>query len=113
MVSEAALLGFVPKPNNQRTAITMTDASVLEKENAFTQALPKLELHAHLTGSISRRCLHDIWEIRKRTDPSFELDDPLAAIPQGEGRINIVTYVTFCWAALFQRRYRYRSTGLA
>ncbi|KAF2489936.1 Metallo-dependent hydrolase [Lophium mytilinum] len=50
---------------------------------AFAQRLPKIELHAHLTGSISRGTLHDIWRIKKDEDPSLALPDPLVAIPPG------------------------------
>ncbi|GAB7350984.1 hypothetical protein MBLNU459_g1481t1 [Dothideomycetes sp. NU459] len=59
---------------------------------AFAKALPKVELHAHLTGSISRQCLHSIWNYKKASDPGFELEDPLTAIPHGEGQINIATF---------------------
>jgi hypothetical protein len=41
------------------------------------------QLHAHLTGSISRRCLHDIWLSKREADPALELQDPLDAIPPG------------------------------
>ncbi|KAF2736033.1 Metallo-dependent hydrolase [Polyplosphaeria fusca] len=51
---------------------------------AFTQRLPKIELHAHLTGSISRACLHNIWTTRHAADPTFDLEDPLVAIPDGK-----------------------------
>jgi hypothetical protein len=57
---------------------------------AFTKALPKIELHAHLTGSISRKCLHNIWLQKKSRDPSFELEDPLTAIPHAtNGAIDV------------------------
>jgi adenosine deaminase len=58
---------------------------------AFTKALPKVELHAHLTGSISRKCLHDIWLQKESQDPTFELEDPLTAIPHAvDGGIDVV-----------------------
>jgi adenosine deaminase len=58
---------------------------------AFTKALPKVELHAHLTGSISRQCLHDIWQQKKSQNPAFELGDPLVAIPSAaDGSIDVV-----------------------
>jgi hypothetical protein len=57
---------------------------------AFTKALPKIELHAHLTGSISRKCLHNIWLQKKSRDPSFELEDPLTTIPHAtNGAIDV------------------------
>lgn len=50
-----------------------------EVTESFTRALPKAELHAHLTGSISPQCLHDIW-LRKRSTPAgAHLEDPLIA----------------------------------
>ena len=47
---------------------------------AFTRALPKIELHAHLTGSITPRTLHEVYLQRLRTDASFPLPDPLIAM---------------------------------
>lgn len=41
------------------------------------------ELHAHLSGSITRETLHDIWLDRKRADPALALADPLELIPEG------------------------------
>ncbi|KAK0711330.1 adenosine deaminase [Lasiosphaeris hirsuta] len=42
-------------------------------------ALPKIELHAHLTGSISPQCLHEVW-LKKETD----LHDPLTEMGPGK-----------------------------
>lgn len=51
---------------------------------AFARALPKCELHAHLTGSISAACLHDIWEKKRRDGAAAHLEDPLIACrPEG------------------------------
>jgi adenosine deaminase len=49
------------------------------------------QLHAHLTGSISRACLHDIWQMRKEKDPVLNLKDPLVAIPSGKVDYDINT----------------------
>jgi len=58
---------------------------------AFTKALPKVELHAHLTGSISKQCLHNIWLAKKSANPGFALEDPLIAIPSAkDGGIDVV-----------------------
>jgi len=58
---------------------------------AFTKALPKVELHAHLTGSISKQCLHNIWLAKKSADAAFALEDPLIAIPSAkDGGIDVV-----------------------
>lgn len=51
---------------------------------AFTKALPKAELHAHFSGSISKQCLHDIWTRRRAQGELTDLDNPLAAIKAGE-----------------------------
>ncbi|KAJ5147175.1 hypothetical protein N7526_000527 [Penicillium atrosanguineum] len=40
-------------------------------DSVFTKALPKVELHAHLSGSISRQCLHEIWKRKKANDTRF------------------------------------------
>jgi hypothetical protein len=53
------------------------------------------QLHAHLTGSISRECLHDIWVARKAANATFELEDPLVAIPTGKVDYDIKTYDVF------------------
>lgn len=42
------------------------------------------QLHAHLSGSIDRDCLHEIWTRRKQADDRFDLHDPLDAIPPGK-----------------------------
>ncbi len=47
---------------------------------AFTKSLPKVELHAHLTGSITSQCLHEIWTQRRSEDPYMTLEDPLEAM---------------------------------
>lgn len=47
---------------------------------AFTKDLPKIELHAHLTGSITPQCLHEIWTQRRSEDPEMTLQDPLEAM---------------------------------
>lgn len=58
---------------------------------AFTRALPKVELHAHLTGSISKQCLHEIWLSIQFAIPDFELEDPMIAIPSAkDGSIDVV-----------------------
>lgn len=46
----------------------------------FTKDLPKIELHAHLTGSITPQCLHEIWTRRKSEAPDIALQDPLEAM---------------------------------
>lgn len=41
------------------------------------------QLHAHLSGSISRRCLHEIW-LKKNAAGATDLDDPLVVMPVGK-----------------------------
>ncbi|KAM0561484.1 hypothetical protein ACHAPJ_003367 [Fusarium lateritium] len=53
--------------------------------------LPKIELHAHLTGSISRRALHEIW-LRKKATGNTELEDPLVVMPEGKHDYNLQTF---------------------
>ncbi|CAG5180811.1 uncharacterized protein ALTATR162_LOCUS9437 [Alternaria atra] len=64
----------------------------LPVDAAFTKGLPKIELHAHLTGSISRDCLHHIWVTKKARDPDLDLEDPLVAIPTGKVDYDIKTF---------------------
>ncbi|KAF1814255.1 adenosine deaminase [Eremomyces bilateralis CBS 781.70] len=58
----------------------------------FTKALPKIELHAHLSGSISRKTLHQIWITRRESDPSFELEDPLTALPPEKTEMDVKSF---------------------
>ena len=59
----------------------------------FTRALPKAELHAHLSGSISRQTLHEIWVRKQSNKQCLDLEDPLTAIkPGGEGFVDVVTF---------------------
>jgi len=51
------------------------------------------KLHAHLSGSVSRACLHEIWLQRKATEPGLSLEDPLVAIPEGKVDFDIKTCV--------------------
>ncbi|KAI0432230.1 Metallo-dependent hydrolase [Xylaria sp. FL1042] len=46
------------------------------------KSMPKIELHAHLSGSISRQCLHEIWK-KKKAAGKTDLEDPLVAMPPG------------------------------
>ena len=49
---------------------------------AYTQSLPKIELHAHLTGSITPQTLHSIWLHAKGANAGFTLADPLEKLSQ-------------------------------
>ncbi|KAM4062314.1 adenosine/AMP deaminase domain-containing protein [Hirsutella rhossiliensis] len=54
-------------------------------------ALPKIELHAHLTGSVSRDTLHQIW-LRKHAAGETDLEDPLKVMPEGKHDYNLETF---------------------
>ena len=58
---------------------------------AFTKKLPKVELHAHLTGSITPQCLHEIWAQRRSIDPKMTLQDPLEAMSRDK-KWDIMTF---------------------
>ncbi|KAL4986390.1 hypothetical protein BDW68DRAFT_128732 [Aspergillus falconensis] len=58
----------------------------------FTKSLPKIELHAHLSGSISRQCLHELWLQKKARDPAFDLEDPWVAMPPGKVDFSLNTF---------------------
>ncbi|KAF7543424.1 hypothetical protein G7046_g10004 [Stylonectria norvegica] len=49
------------------------------------------QLHAHLTGSISRRALHAVW-LRKKQSGETDLDDPLVVMPEGKHDYNLETF---------------------
>ncbi|PGH17588.1 adenosine deaminase [Polytolypa hystricis UAMH7299] len=59
---------------------------------AFTKALPKLELHAHLSGSITRQCLREIWLRKKAKNPNLNIVDPYVAMPPGKVDYTIKTF---------------------
>lgn len=60
--------------------ISYVDDMATTVDSAFTINLPKVELHAHLTGSITPQCLHEIWTQRKSEIPHLTLQDPLEAM---------------------------------
>lgn len=65
----------------------------LPPDLAFTKALPKTELHAHLTGSISKATLHKIWQSKDSLDSTLALEDPLTALPPATANaINLTTF---------------------
>ncbi|KAI0976410.1 Metallo-dependent hydrolase [Xylaria arbuscula] len=51
------------------------------------KSMPKIELHSHLSGSISSRCLHEIWKEKKEAGKT-DLEDPLIAMPPGNHDID-------------------------
>jgi adenosine deaminase len=64
-----------------------------EVDAAFARSLPKAELHAHLSGSISRETLHEIWRRKQAAGKCRDLEDPLTAIIMGGGGfVDITTF---------------------
>ncbi|KAI2747657.1 hypothetical protein DTO013E5_932 [Penicillium roqueforti] len=61
-------------------------------DQIFTKALPKIELHAHLSGSISRQCLHEIWKRKKEHNPNLNVEDPLVLMPPGKVDYTLETF---------------------
>ncbi|KAL4806686.1 hypothetical protein BDV18DRAFT_118886 [Aspergillus unguis] len=61
-------------------------------DSQFTRSLPKIELHAHLSGSISRQCLHEIWLKKKSRDPAFDVEDPWVVMPPGKVDFSLNTF---------------------
>ncbi|KAJ5301345.1 hypothetical protein N7508_006208 [Penicillium antarcticum] len=59
---------------------------------SFVKALPKIELHAHLSGSISRQCLHELWQQKKAENPDFDVEDPLVLMPPGKVDYDLKTF---------------------
>ncbi|KAI1184454.1 Metallo-dependent hydrolase [Nemania serpens] len=55
------------------------------------KSMPKIELHAHLSGSISRQCLHEIWRERKAFGKT-DLGDPLVVMPLGKHDYDLETF---------------------
>ncbi|KAK4140524.1 uncharacterized protein C8A04DRAFT_14886 [Dichotomopilus funicola] len=55
------------------------------------KALPKIELHAHLSGSISRQCLHELWVSKKATGET-DLRDPLVEMPPDKHDYDLKTF---------------------
>ncbi|KAE9372334.1 Metallo-dependent hydrolase [Stipitochalara longipes BDJ] len=55
------------------------------------RSLPKIELHAHLSGSISRECLHNIW-LQKKKQGETTLGDPLIEMPAGKFDYDLDTF---------------------
>ncbi|KAF9886337.1 hypothetical protein FE257_011596 [Aspergillus nanangensis] len=51
-----------------------------------------MEVHAHLSGSISRQCLHEIWQRKKAQDASFTVEDPLVLMPPGKVDFSLQTF---------------------
>jgi hypothetical protein len=80
MSSDAPFFKSLPKievPTNHTQLLTEEPSSC------------PIQLHAHLSGSISRACLHDIW-LQKRPK---DLADPLVAIPLGKVDYDLTTFV--------------------
>jgi adenosine deaminase len=65
----------------------------LEIDIAFTRSLPKAELHAHLSGSISSETLHEIWMRKRAEGDCSDLEDPSTAIrPGADGFVDVISF---------------------
>ncbi|KAL8916558.1 MAG: hypothetical protein Q9208_008429 [Pyrenodesmia sp. 3 TL-2023] len=64
----------------------------MEFDHDFTKSLPKIELHAHLTGSVTRECLHDIWLARSKGHLDEFLEDPLDVLKVDECQYDVVSF---------------------
>ncbi|KAI1653235.1 Metallo-dependent hydrolase [Daldinia decipiens] len=62
-----------------------------QEQDLDFKSMPKIELHAHLTGSISRQCLHEIWEVKKAAGET-DLEDPLVVMPLGRHDYDLTTF---------------------
>jgi adenosine deaminase len=51
-------------------------------DEAFALALPKVELHAHLSGSVGRGLLHKYWLEKRSCGQCLDMEDPLVALDQ-------------------------------
>ncbi|OJD16421.1 adenosine deaminase [Emergomyces pasteurianus Ep9510] len=49
-------------------------------------------LHAHLTGSISRECLREIWLEKKTKNPELDIVDPYVSMPPGKVDYTLATF---------------------
>ncbi|KAL2201099.1 hypothetical protein P885DRAFT_73449 [Corynascus similis CBS 632.67] len=67
-------------------AMHVSESAVLDYK-----ALPKIELHAHLSGSISRQCLHEVW-LTKKAAGQTDLQDPLVEMPLGKHDYDLKTF---------------------
>ncbi|KAK5126647.1 hypothetical protein LTR85_009581 [Meristemomyces frigidus] len=67
-----------------------TDNDAVDED--FVRALPKAELHAHLSGSISPLVLQELWKPKRASGQCLELEDPLTAIRQGEGFVDVISF---------------------
>ncbi|OJJ49939.1 hypothetical protein ASPZODRAFT_13047 [Penicilliopsis zonata CBS 506.65] len=60
------------------------------------------QLHAHLSGSISRKCLHELWTRKKEADPAFEVEDPLVLMPEGKVDYTLKTFFSVFNKLIYQ-----------
>ncbi|KAK6855860.1 Adenosine deaminase-like protein [Apiospora arundinis] len=65
-------------------------ASESEADMDFV-SMPKIEIHAHLSGSISRQCLHEIWA-KKKAAGATDLEDPLVVMPVDKHDYDLNTF---------------------
>lgn len=69
-------------------------AACVRVRHQFDSRLIFRQLHAHLSGSISRQCLHEIW-LRKTSNTSRDepaLQDPLIEMPEDKYDYDLETF---------------------
>jgi adenosine deaminase len=59
---------------------------------SLPRALPKVELHAHLSGSIKCETLHQIWQSKKLQSSCQDLDDPMSALKSDAASVDIISF---------------------
>lgn len=59
---------------------------------AFASKLPKVELHAHLSGSISVQTLYQIWALGRQQGRYTDLEDPQRVINPGGDSVDLLTF---------------------
>ncbi|KAK3675301.1 hypothetical protein LTR78_004811 [Recurvomyces mirabilis] len=61
-------------------------------DEAFVKALPKAELHAHLSGSVSMKTLHGMWSRKRASGRCLKLLDPLQAMLSIAESVDIISF---------------------
>ncbi|KAK4574397.1 hypothetical protein LTR86_002159 [Recurvomyces mirabilis] len=71
-------------------------------DGAFIKALPKAELHAHLSGSVSMKTLHEMWLRKRARGQCLKLLDPLRAMPSIAESVDIISFFTLFDQYIYQ-----------
>jgi adenosine deaminase len=63
-----------------------------------------IQLHAHLSGSITRDCLHEIWLRKKAQEASFAVEDPWVLMPPGKVNYGLDMFVDYTDSSVRRRQ---------